>query len=202
MSKPIFTVIIFSLILLVIILCSVIFGGFSSLYRSQNRIESAKVILMDTCQERLELLSRMTEFSETEQVQSDSNTWDQDIETTKLLITKLRNQEKPLEEAQTRAFVSLQNDIGLAIKDRFLHLDSIYGQKNNPGFELLKKDLSKIQDKLFTDKKRYNYEVSYFNRRVKGFPLFIIAKLFNFDGIVYYPLADYAFLPANKVLEL
>ena len=201
MPNPIFKVTVFLLVLMAIILFSVIFGGFTSLYRSQNRIESAKVILIDTCRERLAFLPRMTEFSEAEQSQSDSDVRNQNIETTKTLITKIQNQEEPLEEAQTKAFETLHNDIGLAIRDRFLYLDSIYGQKNNPGFELLKKDLSKVQDKLFKAKERYNYEVAYFNQRVKSFPLSLMAKLFNFDEIAYYPLSDYAFLPAHKLFE-
>jgi LemA protein len=201
MPNAIFKVTVFLLVLMAIILFCVIFGGFTSLYRSQDRIESAKVILIDTCRERLELLPGLAALSETEPSRAGSTARTQDIETAKLLISKLLNQQEPLENAQTKIFESLQNDIGLAIKDRLLQLESIYGQKNNRKFELLKKDLSKVQDKLFKAKERYNYEVAYFNRRVKTFPLSLMSKLFNFDGIVYYPLSDYAFLPAHKIFE-
>ena len=200
MSGP-FKVTILFLILLGIVLLSVIAGGFSSLYRAEGRVESAKVLLMDTCRERLALLPSLTTFQESKSIRSGSATWDQDIEITKQMITKLTNQKEPLGENQTKVFETLQNNIGLAIKDTLLKLDAEYSQEKNRKFELFKKDLSKNQDELFFGKQKYNYEVDYFNRRVKTFPLFIVAKLFNFDGIVYYRLSAHSFLPYNKMAE-
>ena len=52
----------FSLILVGIILTSVVFGGYSSLNRSEGRIEITKELLLDACQSRLDLLPQLLDY--------------------------------------------------------------------------------------------------------------------------------------------
>ncbi len=183
-----------------IVLFCVIFGGYTSFYRSQNRIEDSKTALMESCRERMLLLPALSGFLE--RVNPDiPPPMGHPLEKANALLMDVLQQKRPLEEKMTKEFENSQTGLTMQIKDIFVRLKAVSGPNNPAETEALRQKFFKAQDNLYVAKEKYNYEVSYFNRRVRSFPVSLIAKLFGFHEIVYYPFSDQAFLPSRKVFE-
>jgi LemA protein len=183
-----------------IVLFCVIFGGYTSFYRSQNRIEDSKTALVESCRERMLLLPALSGFLE--RVSPDiPPPMDQPLEKANALLMGVLQQERPLGEEMTKEFESSQTGLTMQIKGIFARLKDISGPKNLEEIESLRQKFFKAQDNLYVAREKYNYEITYFNRRVQSFPVSLIAKLFGFHEIIYYPFSDQAFLPARKAFE-
>ncbi len=200
MQNPLMKVFAFCSVTAAIILFCVIFGGYTSFYRSQNRIEFSKKALVDSCRERLELLPALSAFM-TKSVPDSPLSMDQDLKKADALLMDVLQQSLPLEEQMTKDLETSQTELTAQIKEAFDLLKPVSDQESMEVFESLKLKFFKAQDNLYIAKDQYNYEVLYFNMRTRSFPVSLIAKLFKFDKIVYYPFSDQAFLPARKAFE-
>ena len=181
-----------------IILFCVIFGGYTSFYRSQNRIEDSKTALVESCRERLLLLPELSDFMK--RVIPDTP-MDYPLEKTNALLADILAQKLPLDEQMAKEFEASQTELTLHIKEILARLKDLSDPENKKKIESLKLKLFKAQDNLYMAGDTYNYEISYFNMRIKSFPVSLIAKLFKFHNITYYPFSDQAFLPARKAFE-
>ncbi len=181
-----------------IVLFCVIFGGYTSFYRSQNRIEDSKTALVESCRERMLLLPALSGFLER---MGPDIPPPMDQEKANAFLMGVLQQERPLGEEMTKEFESSQTGLTMQIKDIFARLKDISGPKNLEETESLRQKFFKAQDNLYVAREKYNYEITYFNRRVQSFPVSLIAKLFGFHEIIYYPFSDQAFLPARKAFE-
>ena len=200
MQSPLLKFFAFCSIAAAIVLFCVIFGGYTSFYRSQNRIEDAKTALVESCQKRLLLLPELS--SVLERVSPDMGPpMDESLEKANALLRDVLQQKLPLEEEMTKEFESSQTDLTMRIKEIFVRLKDVSEPKSMEEFESLKQKFFKAQDNLYVAGDQYNYEVSYFNGRIKSFPVSLIAKLFGFHKIIYYPFSGQAFLPARKAFE-
>lgn len=183
-----------------IVLFCVIFGGYTSFYRSQNRIEDSKTALVESCRERMLLLPVLSGFLE--RVSPDMPpAMNQSQEKANDLLMDVLQQKLPLEEKTTTEFENSQTGLTIQIKEILARLKDMSDPKNLEEAESLRQKFFKAQDNLHVAKEKYNYEVSYFNRRVRSFPVSLIAKLFGFHEIIYYPFSDQAFLPSRKAFE-
>jgi LemA protein len=183
-----------------IVLFCVVFGGYTSFYRSQNRIESSKTALVESCLERLLLLPALSGILE--RVSPDMPApMDQYLEKSNSLLSDILQQKHALEEKTIKEFESSQTDLTMQIKEIFARLKIVSELKSIAEIESVRQKFFKVQDDLYVAKERYNYEVSYFNRRVQSIPVSLIAKLFGFHEIIYHPFSDQAFLPARKAFE-
>jgi len=200
MQSPLLKLFAFCSIAAAIVLFCVVFGGYTSFYRSQNRIEDSKTALVESCRERLLLLPELSSFME--RVSPDMPPpMDQSLEKANALLMDVLQQKRPLEEKMTKDFEASQTGLTMQIKKMFVRLKDVSESKNMEEFESLKQKFFKAQDNLYVAGDRYNYEISYFNGRVQSFPVSLIAKLFGFHEIIYYPFSDQAFLPARKAFE-
>ena len=202
MQHPLLKVFAFFSVLLAIILSSIIFGGYSSFKRSENRIESSKNLLADSCRARTLLLPELSAFMTKKMLPASS--MEQAAEKAEIIVARVLSQKLPLDGQMTAEFEAVQTDLTFQIKEIFVGLKSILDpddRKSKNDLDSLIQKISKAQDTLYVAKDRYNYEVSYFNRRIKSFPVSLIAKLFGFNKTLYYPFSDQAFLPARKVFE-
>ncbi len=181
-----------------IVLFCVVFGGYTSFYRSQNRIEDSKTALVESCRERMLLLPVLSGFLE--RVSPDIPP-PMGQEKANALLRDVLQQKRPLEEKMTKEFENSQTGLTLQIKEIFARLKDISELKSMEEIESLKQKFFKAQDNLYIAGDQYNYEVSYFNGRVQSFPVSLIAKLFSFHEIIYYPFSDQAFLPSRKAFE-
>jgi LemA protein len=190
----------FASIAAAIVLFCVIFGGYTSFYRSQNRIEDSKTALVESCRERMLLLPALSAFLErvSPGMQPAMN---QSLEQANVLLMDVIQQKHPLEEKMTKEFESSQTVLTMQIKEIFVRLKDVSEPKSMKEIEALKQKFFKAQDNLYMAGDQYNYEVSYYNGRVRSFPVSLIAKLFGFHEIIYYPFSDQAFLPSRKAFE-
>lgn len=64
--------------------------------------------------------------------------------------------------------------------------------KSNEAFLQLMDELSGTENRLATERMRYNEQVQIYNVLVKRFPTNLYASIFNFKDAVYYPVSDAA----------
>nr|NJM02457.1 LemA family protein [Desulfobacula sp.] len=183
-----------------IVLFCIVFGGYTSFYRSQNRIEASKTALAESCRERRLLLPELSDFIE--RVNPDTPApMDPSLEKADTILRDILLQEGPLKEETTRQFESSQTDLTLRIKEILARFENVADPKSMEGFEPLKQKIYKSQDALYVAVDRYNYEVCYFNGRIKSFPVSLIAKLFGFHKIIYHPFPARPFCRRGRPLS-
>ncbi|MBU1565303.1 MAG: LemA family protein [Proteobacteria bacterium] len=201
MQNPLVKVFAFFAVLTGIILFCTIFGGYTSFYRNENRIESARTALVESCQERLALMPALITLMQ-KMVPGDApESMDQTLAKTAALQKDVLQQKLPLEEQKSKDFETSETALTLQVKDMLAQLKPVADQKNMGEFEALKQKLHKAQDNLYMAGYKYNDEVLYFRKRLKSIPVTYIAKMFGFDKILYYPFSEQAFLPARKTFE-
>jgi len=200
MQNPLLKLFAFCSIAAAIVLFCVIFGGYTSFYRSQNRIEDSKSALVESCRERLLLLPELSSVMErvSPDMPPDMN---QSLEKARVILGNVLQQKHPLDQEMTTEFERSQTGLTMQIKEMLARLKDVSEPEGMKEIEALKQKFFKAQDNLYVAGDQYNYEISYFNGRVQSFPVSLIAKLFGFHKIIYYPFSDQAFLPARKAFE-
>jgi LemA protein len=174
-----------------IILICVVFGGYSSLYRSEGRIESSKEFLLDACQKRLDLVPKLLTILQGSEDKATLGNFKNTEKMVKAIMGSEALQQSPLDKEATLKLETSQSALTKELAAIFQKLDQSAGKGN-------KKELYDAQDQLSFAKVRYNREVMYFETRTKIFPGFIIAKIFGFDKSKYYELSDNSFLDAKN----
>lgn len=188
----------FSSILVGIILICVIFGGYSSLHRSEGRIESSKELLLETCQKRLGLIPKLLAILQEDEYRETIGKLNKTEEIAKTVLDRLVLLKSPLSESITLELETTQNALTKELANVFLKREQSAIKYNKEEFNVIKKEFFASQNKLSIAKSRYNTEVKYFETRTKIFPGFIIAKLFGFNELKYYELSDDSFLEAES----
>ncbi len=183
-----------------IVLFSVVFGGYSSLYRSENRIKASKELLTDACQTRLDVFSQIIKSLDTQEHQTLLLKLKQTNKEAILILKQVIKQTSPLDNALTLKFENSQKTLTSDLVKLYLLLNKAKGKNDQDAKALIiiKKEFFPAQDILFVSVARYNKEVVYFNYRVTIFPVYLIAKLFGFDKSQYFKLTQEFFLPAKE----
>ncbi len=185
-------------VLMGIVLFCVIFGGYSSLYRAQNRIETSKEFLTNVCQVRLNFLPQLSDTIKTSENKKIVAELHHTSENTQKILQQIISTKTPLNNALTLQLETSQQALTLHLANLLLQLDQSMDKNNNP-FQAIKKQLFLAQNTLFVSKRRYNKEITYFNTRTTAFPGVLIAKLFGFNKIKYFKLSEGSLLPSDKV---
>jgi len=184
----------FSLIFVGIILTSVIAGGYSSLHRSEGRIDITKELLLKACQNKLDLLPQLLDYLQ----KSDPKETHAKLELTGkeagIVLHSAVFQKAPLDNALTLELEASQLSLTKELANLFLKLERSNNKSNTESLKAIKQQFFSAQDKVFTAKVQYNTEVRYFNRRTKVFPGFLIAGLFGFNNSEYFELSKDSFL--------
>ncbi len=188
----------FFLVLVGIILASVIFGGYSSLHRSEGRIEITKGLFLSSCQERLDLLPQLFDSLNERDHKQILAKLKQAGKEASIVMRKATSQKSPLDNALTRKLEISQASLTKELAKLFLELGQSQGKENKELFISVKKQFFPAQDKISYETTRYNTEVRYFKTRTKIFPGFLIAKIFGFDKSEYFYLSKDLFLGADQ----
>ncbi len=192
----------FSLVLVGIILASVIFGGYSSLHRSEGRIDITKEFFLGSCQSRLDLLPQLLDFLKESEAKEMLTKLKQTGKEANTVLHHAVSQKSPLDRVLTLKLEKSQSALTKELIKTFLKLEQqSNSKKSTEAFQTIKKQFFSAQDKMFVERVRYNTEVRYFNRRTKIFPGFLIAKLFGFNKSEYFELSKDLFLGADKTFE-
>jgi len=189
-------------VLMGIILFSVIMGGYSSFWRSQNRIKASMSLLTDICQKRLDLLPELLEITKKNMAPSSLPPINQTAEKASILLKQVISYQQPLEKNLIEEFEISQTKLTLELVQLFTQLQTSLDKNAVKQFSTLKKEFYTAQDNLFVAMKKYNKEVDYFNTRTTVFPVFLIAKLFGFNKIKYIDISKEGFLPAQETFDL
>ena len=181
-----------------IVLFCVIMGGYTSFWRSQNRIEDSKSMLTDAFQKRLDLLPGLIEITKKTKTQTYKPAINQTAQKANKILQLVISQKTPLEEGLIKEFENSQSNLTFQLKDLFTQLEESLDKNFSKQFSSLKNQFNTAQDNLFITKQRYNDEVNYFNTRAAAFPTFLFAKLFGFNKMKYIQISKDLFLPAQE----
>ena len=189
----------FSLILVGIILASVIFGGYSSLHRSEGRIEITKDRFLNACQSKLDLLPQLIDSLQKSESKETLAKLKQTSKEADIVLLHAIALKSPLDRVLTLKLETSQDALTKELVKLFLKLEQSKNKSDTESLKAIKKQLFSAQDKVYTARTVYNTEVSYFNRRTNIFPGFLIAKLFGFNKSEYFELSKDSFLQADRV---
>ena len=188
----------FSLVFVGIILTSVIFGGYSSLHRSEGRIDFTKELFLKACQSKLDLLPQLLDYLQKSEPKETHAKLELTGKEAGIVLHSAVVQKAPLNNALTLKLEASQLALTKELAEVFLKLERSKNKSNTESLKAIKQQFFSSQDKLFTAKVHYNTEVRYFNRRTKIFPGFLIAELFGFNNSEYFELSNDSFLGADR----
>jgi len=174
-----------------IVLFCMIFGGYSSFYRSQNRIENSREILANACQQRLDLLPQLSTTLAPGTDDPIIKNLKQAGKTAQNILNRVASRENPLDKRLTLKLEESQDALAKEIVTVFSTLAQTDRQ-----LPVIRERFYTAQNHLFMAKRKYNDEVNYFNTRTKAFAGVFMAKLFGFNKIDYFMLSENSLLPA------
>jgi hypothetical protein len=214
MKRPLLSLSIFSVVFFGIILFSVIFGGYSSLYRAQNRARDAKILVTVECQKQLDLLpdlvamvhktdsfnldpnnSNQTNLDQTHLDQTHLDQLEQAALKNKTILTRINSLATPLEKELISAFERSQIQLSREIIGLVMGLKKEEKLKKSQVLIDLEKKFNDLEITVFYHSHQYNKEARYFNTRKSIFPGFLIAKLFNLEKLHIYEINTDLFKP-------
>ena len=168
-----------------IILFSVVAGGYTSLWRAQNRIDTMKNHLLDSCEEQARAAGELAAGAGASGTDLAGR-----IAECQAALSRIRKADARLTREQTLVLEQMMAGIKRDI-------DTLTAGQEGAIDKDLSGRFAKTQRTLVTLAGQYNDEASYFNQRKAVFPGFIIAGWFNFDKIHYREIDLSLFQPAR-----
>lgn len=160
-----------------IVLFSVIFGGYSSFLRSQNRIETAKNMLAEHSRNQLSQFKAIATLpgpAEKDRTE---------------LLTTMELASNAVDRLEAHA-TPLPRDLILSYETALVKVNQkadAFIKKLDPasrGHEFQNK-LKELKTSVFMSGRRYNKEARYFNTRTRVFPGAIVARIFGMDTLSF-----------------
>lgn len=192
--------ILFCTVLMGIIVICMVFGGYSSFVRAEQRIVGTKAVLTDFCRERMSLLEQLERFLQERSIPQGSIIMANTLPQAGAILDKVKQAESPLDRQTVHEFEASQSALGEYLRESFNRLPEIADEKSRGRLAELRRQLAQAQDNISVAHRKYLEEIDYFNMRLESFPVAYVARLFGFDKSRYYPPSEQAFLPARKVL--
>ena len=163
-----------------IILFCVIFGGYSSLLRSQNRIQASFDLLMTQVRDHAHLNQKVkTHFPGQSASQPAPTQVKQALSAFEKTNHPLPLQQIALLESIIPPLVQELKALAAASPPATLSKDE------RLMFNNLERRQTEMESQILSRAHRYNKEVDYFNIRSRSFPLKYIARLFKLDQLTY-----------------
>lgn len=184
MKSPWFTLAAICALVLGIVLFCVVFGGYSSLLRSQNRIKAVKDRLVSQCQEQLALATELVDAAGPDTAPEQTAGLSAASGTATQLIDQIRESEDPVAQALILSYGDSQAQLNRRITELVQALIES-GNGDETDFTALEKRLNDTQAAIYITGKRYNKEARYFNTRTRVFPVGVIARLFRLDKVYF-----------------
>lgn len=191
----------FSAVLGGLILFSMIFGGYSSFIRAENRIAETKDALLGSCKEQVALLSDVARLTDSQNHPESLPAPPTTLAQASAVIQQAMFGNRILDEGATKALEASQDALTRDVGQHLQRLRAEAKGEKRAEVESLWEKFVSAQDQVFLAGKNYREEIAYFNMRLQSFPVSFVARLFGFDKSIYYPPSDQAFLPARKTLQ-
>ena len=99
--------------------------------------------------------------------------------------------------AQMEAWMKAQGEVGSALGRLIAIAESYPELKANQNFMELQKQLEGTENRISTERRKYNEQVRNFNAKIRRFPTNIIAGMFNFDKKVMFEAQEGAEVAPN-----
>lgn len=161
-------------VVLAIVMISVIFGSYTSMLRSKNRIQTGKAFMVEACMAQLERIPELTALApEPHNGQTLSRIHDQ-VAQVHTLLTRFQTSDAPLDPDLVARFENTQSRLA---KD----LDILTRQIGTTHPRV--REMADLYLKTIYAAKRYNKEAVYFNTRKTVFPGMFTAEWFNLDEL-------------------
>ncbi|MEH0022087.1 MAG: LemA family protein [Desulfobacter sp.] len=184
MKSPWFTLAAICALVLGIVLFCIVFGGYSSLLRSQNRIKAVKDRLVSQCQDQLALVTELVDAAGPDTAPEQTAGLSAASGTATQLIDRIRESEDPVAQALILSYGDSQALLNRRITELVQALAES-GNGDETDLTALEKRLNETQAAIYITGKRYNKEARYFNTRTRVFPVGIIARLFSLDKVYF-----------------
>lgn len=172
-----------TLVLGIVLFC-VVFGGYSSLLRSQNRINTVKQMLTEQCTGQVQLAKQLAEIDitgkSTDQV-AELKEYARKLNT---ILIRMAASKDPLEPQLIREFEAAQAGVSRSI-EAMLH--GLKADQSRPETKLnsMERRQAEIETSVLVMVRQYNKEARYFNTRSRQFPGAVIARLFSLDHLLF-----------------
>ncbi|MCF8092961.1 MAG: hypothetical protein K9K40_10945 [Desulfotignum sp.] len=165
---------------LAIVLFCVIFGSYTSMLRSKNRINAGKDLMVAACMDQLDLVPELVSKSPENIPGPKISQIKENVTQIQAILTRFQASDAPLAPDLVAAFEDTQARLA---KD----MDSLTAAigKTHP----LSTKMEDLYLKTIYSARRYNKEAAYFKRRKSIFPGFLTARWFNIDHLDF-PLID------------
>lgn len=201
MPDRVWSAVIFGFITVTIILFCIILGGYTSFWRSENRIEASTSLMIQACQKRLDTIPQLVEIIKKNKNQTFLPDINQAAKKANHILDRVISADQPLGKDLIKEFENSQAKLTFQLKNTFIQLKTSLNKKDSRQFVDLKKLFFDQQNSLFASRKTYNDEVAYFNTRKKALVISLMAKLFGFNKITYIPISNDVLLPARQIFS-
>jgi LemA protein len=164
-----------SVVLAIVVVC-VIFGSYTSMLRSKNRIHAAKNLMVTACQDQLDLIPELLSLApETTPEPVLSRIRDAGKQIQAVLI-RFQSSDSPLDPDRVAVFEQAQSCLAKDLDSLARHIGTAH-----PRIQ----EITDLYLKTIYAAKRYNKEVTYFHSRKKVFPGMFTAGWFNLDTLQF-----------------
>ncbi|MDO5707086.1 MAG: LemA family protein [Andreesenia angusta] len=107
------------------------------------------------------------------------------------VLTKVTEARSKLQTANTPGeLAEADNQLTEAVSRLNFVVESYPELKADKNFTQLMDELSGTENRIATERKRYNEAVQAFNTKIKRFPTKIVASIFNFDAKEYFKISE------------
>ena len=181
-----------SLVMGIVLFC-VIFGGYSSLLRSQSRITTVKQMLAEQCTAQVGLALRLLALPSEEASPEQKTALDQTARKLKSVLVRMAAAKDPLDRELVEKFEIAQKQITRGINVLVTALKQNQGLAEKD-LDVILREQKELNTAVIVMVKQYNKEATYFNTRSRQFPGMFIAKLFSLDHLRFPEIAPPALI--------
>jgi LemA protein len=163
-------------VVLVIVMICVIFGSYTSMLRSKNRIHAAKNLMVTACQNQLSLVPELLSLAAAATAKPVLSRIEDADEQLQAVLIRFQASNGPLDPDLVTVFEQAQSRLAK-------NLDTLTRDigTSHPRIQ----ELTDLYLKTIYAAKRYNKEVTYFHSRKKVFPGMFTAGWFNLDSLQF-----------------
>ncbi len=187
MKKPWLTFAGLCAVVLAIVMICVIFGSYTSMLRSKNRVNTARTMLATDCMAELDLVPVLLSRTQDNLDPGMISRITANAEQAKKTVSWFQSPDSPPDEGQFLEFEAVQTRLAADIQAMVQALDQ----------DSLAKTAADLRQKTIYSAKRYNREVQYFTTRKSIFPGFLTARWFNLDKVSFPEIDINCFLPGD-----
>jgi hypothetical protein len=174
MKKPWLTFAGLCAVVLAIVLLCVIFGSYTSMLRSKNRINTGKDLMVTACMNQLDLIPKLVSKAPEAIPLQEISQIEENALQIQAILTRFQASDAPLDPDLVTAFEDNQARLAKDMDN----LTAAIGKNHS-----LSTEMADLYLKTIYAAKRYNKESAYFNTRKTVFPGFLTARWFNLDDL-------------------